>query len=200
MNKQDFLDKLREGLAGLPKEDIEERVSFYEEMMDDRMEDDLSEEEAVSEMGNMDEIIAQIIADTPLTKLVKEKIKPGRKLKTWEIVLLILGSPLWLSLLAAVFAVYVALYVSAWAVIISLWAVFISLAACGIAGVVMGTVTAAKGGLLKGVALMGAGFVCAGLSIIMFYLCKGATGGILSLTKKKALWMKNRFIGKENVK
>lgn len=47
MNKQEFLVKLRKGLSGLPKEDIEERLTFYSEMIDDRMEEGLSEEEAV---------------------------------------------------------------------------------------------------------------------------------------------------------
>ena len=75
MNKQEFLLELSKGLSGLPMEDIEERIVFYGEMIDDRMEDGLSEEDSVREIGNVDEIISQIIAETPITKLVKEKIK-----------------------------------------------------------------------------------------------------------------------------
>ena len=48
MGKQEFLAQLRKGLQGLPQEDIEERLTFYSEMIDDRMEEGLSEEEAVS--------------------------------------------------------------------------------------------------------------------------------------------------------
>ena len=76
MNKQDFLEKLRNGLAGLPKDDLDERINFYSEMIDDRMEDGLTEEEAVSQMGDVEEIISQIIAETPFVKIVKEKIRP----------------------------------------------------------------------------------------------------------------------------
>ena len=51
MNKQEFLSGLRKGLCGLPQDDIEERLSFYGEMIDGRIEEGLSEEEAVSEIG-----------------------------------------------------------------------------------------------------------------------------------------------------
>ena len=47
MNKQEFLAQLRKGLSGLPKEDIDERLTFYSEMIDDRMEDGIPEETAV---------------------------------------------------------------------------------------------------------------------------------------------------------
>ena len=47
MNKQEFLSLLRRELSGLPQGDIEERVGFYAEMIDDRMEEGLTEEEAV---------------------------------------------------------------------------------------------------------------------------------------------------------
>lgn len=94
MNKQEFLMRLREGLSGLPQNEIEERLTFYSEMIDDRIEEGLSEEQAIGEIGDIDEIISQIVADIPLAVLVKEKVKPSRKLRVWEIVLLILGSPI----------------------------------------------------------------------------------------------------------
>lgn len=165
--------------------------------IDDRMEDGIPEETAVSEIGTVDDIVSQIIADIPLGKLVKEKIKPKKKLKAWEIILLVLGSPLWLSLLIAAFAVFLSLYVVFWSVIISLWAVFASFVACGFAGVVAGAVFAAGGNGLTGIAVIAAGIVCAGLSAFMFFGCKAATKGILKLTKKFAIWIKNCFIKKE---
>ena len=51
MNKSEFLGALRKGLHGLPQDDIEERLAFYGEMIDDRTEEGLSEEEAVSAVG-----------------------------------------------------------------------------------------------------------------------------------------------------
>ena len=73
MNKQEFLTRLRKGLSGLPQEDIEERLTFYSEMIDDRIEEGLSEEEAVAAIGSPDEIAEQIIGEIPIKKIVKEK-------------------------------------------------------------------------------------------------------------------------------
>lgn len=197
MSKLEFLLSLRKGLAGLPNADIEERLTFYGEMIDDRIEDGLSEEEAIREIGTVEKIVSQTIAETPLTKLVKEKITPKKSAKAWEIVLLVLGSPIWFSLLIAFLAVILSLYVVLWSVIFSLWAVFASLIACAIGGVLAGAVFAIGNNALIGIAIVGAGLVCAGLSIFMFYGCKAATKGILILTKKIALWIKKSFVKKE---
>ena len=45
ITKQEFLLQLREKLSGLPQADIDERVAFYGEMIDDRVEEGLTEEE-----------------------------------------------------------------------------------------------------------------------------------------------------------
>ncbi len=197
MNKQEFFAQLRKGLSGLPKDDIDERLTFYSEMIDDRMEDGIPEETAVREMGTIDELVSQIIADIPLGKLVKEKITPKEKLKAWEIVLLVLGSPIWLSLLIVAFNVIFSLYVVLWSAIIVLWAIFASFVACGLAGIAAGVYFAVCGNGLTGIAMIGAGIVCAGLSIFLFYGCKAATKRILILTKKLAIRIKNCFIKKE---
>lgn len=197
MLKQEFLAQLGKGLSGLPRDDLEERLNFYSEMIDDRMEAGLSEEEAVSAIGSVDQIATQIIADTPLAKLAKERIQPKRRLKVWEIVLLVLGSPIWFSLLVAAFAVVFSLYVVLWAVIISLWAVFVSVSASTLGGLASGIALATSGNSHAGIAMIGAGIVCAGLSILLFFGCKAATKGILWLTKKIALNIKSCFLKKE---
>ena len=199
MSKQEFLVQLRKGLSGLPQEDIEERLTFYSEMIDDRMEEGITEEDAVSRIGSVDTIISQIKADIPLAKLVREKMTPKKHVKTWEIVLLVVGSPIWLSLLLAAFAVMLSLYASLWSVVISLWAVFGSLIGCAFSGVVAGIVIACSGNALSGIAMLAAGIVCAGLSIFMFYGCKAATKGTLILAKKFVACIKNCFHKKENV-
>lgn len=200
MSKQEFLVQLRKGLSGLPQEDIEERLTFYSEMIDDRMEEGLSELEAVSAIGTVDAIITQILSDTPLTKLVKEKAKPKRTVKPLEIVLLILGSPIWLSLLIAAFAIILAAYIVVWSVVITLWSIEASFAACTLGGIVSAAVFSFQGNGFTGLAMLSAGVICAGLSIFMFYGCKAATKGILLLTKKMALGIKTLFVGKEPVK
>lgn len=199
MDKQAFLTALRSGLSGLPQDDIEERLTFYGEMIDDRMEEGLSEEEAVAAIGEVSEIVRQAVADTPLAKIAKERIRPKRRLKTWEIVLLALGSPIWLALAIAAAAVLFAVIVSLWSVILSLWAVFASLAVSAVAAVPTGAFFAVGGHGAAGLAMLSAGLVCAGLTILLFFGCMGAMKGILRLTKKITLWTKDRFIKKEDV-
>ena len=199
MNKQDFIASLRASLSGLPKQDVEDRLNFYSEMIDDRIEEGLTEQEAVSAIGSVETVSSQIIADIPLSKIAKEKIKPKRGLRAWEILLLALGSPIWLSLLIAAFAVVFSLYVFVWSVIISLWAVFASLVVCAAGGIIAGIVFIVVGNVLTGVCMIGTALVCAGLSIFSFFGCKAATKGLLWLTKKLALGIKKCFVKKEEV-
>ena len=198
MTKTEFLEKLQVKLYGLPKADIDERVSFYGEMIDDRMEDGLSEEEAVSDIGTLDSIVSDILSETPISKLVKEKIKPKRKLKTWEIVLLAVGSPIWFPLLLAAGIIALSVYIVFWSVIISFWAVFVALAASSAGCIASSIALFFVGRGIEAVALIGAAMVCAGLSIFAFFGCKETTKGILKLTKKWILGIKKAFIKKED--
>ncbi len=194
MNKQEFLGQLRKGLSRLPQEDVEERLTFYSEMIEDRMEEGLSEEEAVSAAGSAPQIVAQMTAEIPLLK----RSRPKRRLNTGELVLLILGSPIWISLGMAALSIILSLYILLWSVMISLWAGFASLAACSVGGVLACVMFTAGGKGASGAAVLAAGIVCAGLSIFMFYGCREATKGILILTKKTAIWMKHCLIEKED--
>jgi len=197
MTKQAFLTALRIDLRGLPPADVEERVGFYAEMIDDRMEDGLAEEEAVAAIGSPDEIAAQIIADTPLTRLVSAKMKSNRRPSAWEIVLLVLGFPLWFSLLVAAVAVVFSLYVSVWAVIVSLWAVFVSLAASSLGVLAGGIIMLCTGHTFGGLICIAATLVCGGLSVFAFYGCHAVGRGAVLLTQKMVLATKKRFMKKE---
>lgn len=200
MNKQQFLESLRGALSGLPQDDIEGRLTFYGEMIDDRVEDGLTEDEAVTEIGTVDEVVAQIMAEIPLSRLVKERVRPKRALRAWEIVLLVLGAPVWVPLLLAAFAVILAVYVSVWSVIVSLWAVGVALVGSSLGGAVSAVVACFRGNGLSGIALLGTAAFCAGASIFWFFGCKAVTKGLLLLTKKTALGVKSLFIGKEEMR
>ncbi len=197
MRKQAFLAELEARLFGLPQDDIRDHLTFYSEIIDDRMEEGLSEEDAVSGIGSVDEIVSQIVAEIPFTKIVKEKIKAKRARKAWETVLLALGSPIWIPLLIAVFF---AAYAVVWALIVSLWALVVSVTACSLTGIFSAFVFLIRGNVTIGIAMLGAGAFVAGLSILLFFGCKQATQGILHLTKKMALGIKSIFVGKEDVK
>ena len=198
MNKTEFLEKLRAALSSLPQSDIEEKVGFYSEMIDDRMEDGLSEEEAVATVGSVEEIVREIVADIPLSKIAKEKIKPKRKMRAWEIVLLILGSPIWLSLLIAAFAVLISVYACIWSAIAVFWSAFATLAAVFLFGITVGIWTMVAGTFPVGVLLLGGGLASGGLAIFSFIGCLAATKGVAILTKNIVIWTKTKLFRKES--
>ena len=197
MRKEEFLTALRDALHGLPARDLERSLEFYREMIDDRMEDGLSEEEAVAAIGPVEDVVAQILSETPLPRLVREKVRPHRVLRIWEIVLLVLGSPVWLPLLAAAALVILSVYLVIWAVIVSLYAVDLSFAVCGVAGLFGIYLAERSGNLAAGIMMLGAGFICAGIAIFLFFGFNQATRGILLGSKRVVLGLKSRFVGKE---
>ena len=111
MTKKDFLATLRKKLRALPMSEVRERLGFYSEIIDDKMEEGLSECEAVADVGDIDEIAEQILAEVEIPiKKSKAHASP------WQIALLIIGSPVWFPILLSVYAVM-------WSVVITLWAI-----------------------------------------------------------------------------
>lgn len=190
MNKQEFIANLKARLSGLPAGEIDARAEFYGEMIDDRMEEGASEAEAVLAVGSLDDVVREILLQIPLGFLVREKIKPKSAFRGWEILLLVLGAPLWISLLAGGFAAVLGIFACALSVLVSLWATGAALAASGVGGALAGVVLFLFSNKITGVGLFGAALVCAGLSIFAFYGSKVATKGTFLLAKKCILGVK----------
>ena len=184
MNKHEFLQKLEKELSGLPKSERDEHINFYSEMIDDRMEDGLLEEEAIAQIGTVDKVLSQILADKYYTDTMSKskKEKKDGAFPVWAIVLLAVGSPLWISIAAAVIAVVVSLLVSIWSVVVSLWATFGAFAISGPACVIGGIVYAVFVNPMAGLVLVAAGLVLAGLAILIFFASHYATKGCAALT------------------
>jgi len=72
MMKSDFLDLIRKGLSSLSEDDINKSIRYYSEMIDDRIEDGISEEEAVAAMGDPEAVIAEILKDTEIVNKEEE--------------------------------------------------------------------------------------------------------------------------------
>jgi uncharacterized membrane protein len=197
MNKKEFAEDLRKKLSGLSEKEIEEQLDFYSEMIDDRIEDGSSEEDAVKAVGSVNEISDRIKNDADFLK--KAKKKPERRIKVWEIVLLVLGSPIWLSLAIAAFSVIVSLYAVIWSLIASLVAIFASLAASSLGMIIGGVVFAVTGNALSGIAMIGESLFLAGTAIFLFFGCKVSITGCIVMTKKTVLKIVKLFKSKELV-
>lgn len=191
MSKQEFIVELRKRLKYLPKKECDEHVEFYSEMIDDRVEDGLGEEDAILAIGSIDDIANQIIAASG-GKIKKPKEK--RRLKAWEITLIAVGSPLWVSLLIVALALLLTLYTVLWSLVVTVWAVFVSFIGVGLSGVVSGFAMAMDGYAPVGVALIGAGLVLIGLSVFLFFGCKASTKGVAKISKKIILSIKKHLI------
>jgi uncharacterized membrane protein len=188
-------------MAGLPKEAVDRTVEYYSELIADSMEDGLSEEEAVSRLGSLDEIVANVVKDTPLPQIIETRIQEKKAkrggIRAWEVILLVLGAPLWLPLLLAVLAVVLALYVTLWAVVIALWAVVAAVILTGVVAVVAGIVELCRLHLPQGLVLLGGGLVCMGLCALLFLLMKLITVGTVKLCKLIWTGIKSLFVGKK---
>ena len=123
-----------------------------------------------------------------------------RQLKAWEITLLILGSPIWASILIALCAVVVSLYAALWSVVATLWSLFVSLVALSFVGIISGFGHLFTGNFSMCFFLFSVSFACAGLAIFSFYGCKAVTKGAIWLTKQSILFIKRLFVSiKEEV-
>ena len=201
MSKDAFIGELRHRMAGLPKEAVDRTVEYYSELIADSMEDGLGEEEAVSRLGTLDEIVANVVKDTPLPQIIETRIQEKKAkrggIRAWEVILLVLGAPLWLPLLLAVLAVVLALYVTLWAVVIALWAVVAAVILTGVVAVVAGIVELCQMHLPQGLVLLGGGLVCLGLCALLFLLMKLITVGTVKLCKLIWTGIKSLFVGKK---
>jgi Predicted membrane protein len=81
MNKSEFLLSLTDKLDPLPQHEIEKTRGFYAEMIDDRIEDGMSETEAVTAIGDIDTIVQDTLLEQPLPALMKAKIQPKIQFK-----------------------------------------------------------------------------------------------------------------------
>ena len=196
MKRQEFLDELKKRLWALPEADQKNSLEYYAEMIDDRMEDGLSEEEAVAAIGDLDEIVGQIMSETPHAPAVvnseetqkktaeqPKQVKQKREIKPWIIVLLVLGAPLWISLITGLGGGVFGIYVGLWSVVIALYATAFALAVCAI-----GLLIAAFSQLwirqfAKCAVTVGAALLCAGLAILVFLLANLAAKGLAALTR-----------------
>lgn len=194
MNKQEYLESIRSRISAMPADDVNRFMDYYSEMIDDRVEDGLSEEEAVADMGSPDAAVEQILEDMPLTKLVKEKIKPKHELKAWEVVLIVLGSPVWIPLLITAAVLLLTLWIVAFALLISFYAVVLSFAVAGIGGLICTISLFIANSPYTAVLMLGAALIGIGIAILFVVSVKPVTVGIFKVCKASVNGIKRMFV------
>ena len=123
MDREQFSKAFRRKLKGMPREEIAKTVSYYEEMIADKIEGGMSEREAVASLGDLDDLArsARGVATGSEEKPPRTHAAPA----PWVILLIVLGSPLWIGIAAGLFGMIVGFF----AVIFSLDVTFLAILA-----------------------------------------------------------------------
>lgn len=196
MTKADFLRLLERALSQLSEEERQKNLEYYSELLDDMMEEGMTEAEATAKLGSPNQIAQSILQEMPLGKLVSTRMKPRSGWTPLAIVLAVVGSPVWVPLLLAGVAVVLVLFVSIWALGFAAVAVVIALAVAVVAAPII-AIRVAVLTLPLGLMLLGAGLVLLGLCVL---------GGLMAVELCKLLWqltvwlahkIKGLFIRKE---
>lgn len=176
MTKQLFLNELSAALHGLSREERYRTLSYYDELIDDRVEDGQSEE-AVESLGSPEQIAREILGEEEPAPSTSK----GRKV--WLIVLLVLGFPLWGSLLLTAAILLLCVYICLFLPVFLLGVLALVCLASALIGVV-GTpflimdVGLLTGGLPAGLFQLGLSVALLGLAVLSalgFYFTGKAT-------------------------
>ena len=125
MNKTQFCALLENKLKPyLSPKEMYKTLNFFEEMIDDRIDEGLSEEEAVSQLGDINIIVDQILDEHNIgkkqTKLVWRFIP--RELGFINIVLLF---PAWITIFSLVASLFIVVLSIIFSIVFSIIAIFI---------------------------------------------------------------------------
>lgn len=193
MNKQEYLAALRRALEQMPPEEREKQLAYYDELICDMCEDGMSEEEAAARLGDPNAVAQELLAELPLSTLVKTRISSGGSLSPLVIALLVLGFPLWFPLLASAFAVVLSLLITLWALFVSYAAVVFALGLCAVA-----TPLALVFGFAEGspLVLVGLALTSAGLCVLGALLIPPLFRGLTALCRAVVRSVKSIFIKK----
>ena len=83
-------------------------------------------------------------------------------------IFILMGSPIWLPVLLAFYAVV-------FSVCLSLWVALVALAVASVAGIPIGVILGVSGNIPACGFYIGSALVCLGVAILFFYICRAAT-------------------------
>lgn len=178
MNKQEFMDELKIAIQDQAYTTVSQAITYYDEMIDDLIEDGISEEDAISQLGSIEKIALQIKNEDQIIE-----VKPLKKSKSLTIsVLLFLGFPLWGSLVAAGVCLLLAFYIILWCIPIVTVALGISGGLYFIVGI-FGSFALLNSSLALVLMQFGLSAICGAIGIMGIYSTYLLSSKILVYTK-----------------
>lgn len=199
MRMNEYLSALAAELSQLPEAERKKQISYYEELFADMKEEGLGEEEIAEKLGSPEKAAEEILAEVPLSMLIKSRVKPKKGWTVLNVILLILGAPVWLPIALALVAVILAIYIVIWSVVVVLFCAVLAIFAAGIFGLFMAVfnlIPASFSVLL----ILGVSLICLGLIVPALWVAIAATKGICKLTGRIARWIRSLFIRKEGIR
>lgn len=186
MTREEFKNKLHHLLKDdMDYNEINELITFYDEMILDRMDNGMGEEDAVDALESP-ELIAEKITSSG-TKSYKQ-LSPGAK--AGLLAVLILGFPLWGSILLAVLSIIFSFYIIIWCVPLTFGIVGISFSVSGIFTAVLSPFTL-DDGLYMLLTQLGIGLFLFGAGLLLLLITYYASKVILVLSINATQWMVN---------
>ena len=201
MKKLEFINELGAQLHSMPAEEVRPLLDYYMEIVADRMEDGMTEEEAVASLGPIPELAEKILAEQPQPEQESEPIPTPAPLpepvpqakRRWSgssIVLAIILSPLWLTLLCVLISVEIAVWVTLASLVVSFGALILG----GIAGSILSLIPMFDPVSISArIFVSGCSQVCSGIGCLLLPL----SVWLIRLFARFHLFCFKRIIGKE---
>lgn len=161
MNKAKFTRELERNLKILGSEERRKFITYYDEIIEDYIENGLCEEDAILKIGAPKSIADEILGGQDAVIIGK----PSSARKVLNISLLILGFPLWGSLLLALILCILSAYIVIWCVPFTTGAVALSLFAASLISTV-GSPFVIADVPAAGIVQLGLGIASMGISIL----------------------------------
>lgn len=183
MKKNEFINKLRFQIRKFEKEEKEEIVRYYNELIDDRLDNGEKEEKIIDSLGSVKEIVSNLVQERQNGSKVDKEGNPvllrEKRISVLKSACLIITFPLWFSLLCVVIALFVALI----ALVFGLAAASIAIAFVGVYYTI-GSFWQFVNSLNAGLVQIGCSFVLISLGVVFTYLTAKALVAATKLSGK----------------
>lgn len=112
MNRSEFMSELKVQLKRLSPEERSNLIAYYEEYFDEAGPE--GEAALIAELGSPEEVVKRVLAESP-----EYTFRRNKPLTAWNIVWIVLASPIAIPLLLAVAAVWFSLVLVVWALLLT---------------------------------------------------------------------------------
>jgi len=199
MTRLDFINELKKLLSPLSESERNKSILYYNEFIDDRIEDGMTEVDAIACLESPAVIADRILSEMgfsqgqaqsqPLPKM--KNINRGKvKSSAGTVALIILGFPIWFPLIITVASLAFALVITVWSLVFSLLVTALACVAACIAAVVVAPIVLFGGHLVSSIFCAGTGLISGAVGIVL---------AVLSVKLVKATWTFTKFFTRKTL-